>query len=336
MQLDGIPITSVPLPLLLLNQKGFVQAANFLAQECLEISNQRLINQHLSEIFSPDSEVRRLLKRLAVTGEAVSNHCLHLGNANIPFTLHARPFADGVAVLLVAEAIRHEVNAYLKQKEMAEAVARIALEMAHEIKNPLAALRGAAQWLSERPESEDAKEATRMMMAEVDRISERVDDFLQLGTPSSAGMQLVNIHSMLEEVCNPIAEVHLQRVFDPGLPEIMVNSSRLRQAIENLWTNALEAGSRKIELHTRALSSTRLPEYNGPVIEILIVSDGADIPEQLIDHIFEPFVTGKQRGSGLGLAIVQRIMQEHDGRVIFDTKPGRTTFTLQLPLRGIR
>ncbi len=335
MQLDDISIASVPLPLLLLDSDGFVQAANFLAQECLGRSDQRLKNQHLSEMFSPDSEVRRLLKQLAATGEAVSNHCLNLGNANIPFTLHARPFADGVAVLLVAESIRHEVNVHLKQKEMAEAVARIALEMAHEIKNPLAALRGAAQWLSEHSESEDAKEVTRMMMAEVDRIGERVDDFLQLGTRSSAGMQLVNIHSILEEVCSPIAEVHIQRLFDPGLPEIMVNPSRFRQAIENLWTNALEAGSRKIELHTRSLSTTRLPEYNGPVIEIRMVSDGENIPEQLMDHIFEPFVTGKQRGSGLGLAIVQRVMQEHDGRVILDTKPGLTTFTLQLPLRGI-
>jgi two-component system nitrogen regulation sensor histidine kinase GlnL len=335
MQPEMISIASVPLPLLLLDREGYVHSANFLAQECLGRSEQRLKKQHLSNLFSPDVEVMRLLKRITDTGEAVSNHNLNLGGRSMPFTLHGGVVPGGIAVLLVAEAIRHEVSIHTRQKEMAEAVARIALEMAHEIKNPLAALRGAAQWLSEHTHSEDAKEATRMMMAEVDRIRIRVDDFLQLGPRSDTGMQLVNIHSMLDEVSNPMAEIEIKRMFDPSLPEILANPFRLRQAIENLWTNALEAGSRCIEWHTRMLSTVHLPEYNGPAIEVSIVSDGGDIPEQLKDHIFEPFVTSKQRGSGLGLAIVQRVMQEHNGRVMFESEPGRTTFTLQLPLRGM-
>jgi len=334
MPLKSNPITAIPLPLLLLDANGLVLGANFLAQDCLGISERSLENRHLSTFFSPDQEVHRLLSRLVDTGEEVSDHCLYLRSTDMPFSLHAGQVKGGMAIVLIPEGVRAEVNIQLRQKGMAEAVARIALEIAHEIKNPLTALRGATQWLSEHSDSGESMEATRMMLSEVDRIRERIDDLLQLGPRADTGMQLVNIHSILDDVCKPIGGVQLRRVFDPSLPELMANPVRLRQAIENLWVNALEAGSRHIEWSTRVVPMASIPMHVGVTIEARIVSDGVDIPDQLREHLFEPFVTGKKRGSGLGLAIVQRVMLEHEGRVLLQSEQGRTTFILQLPLRS--
>jgi len=333
MQLSAIPISAIPLPLLLIDAEGFLHGAKLQAQDCLGLSERSLENQHLSRIFSPDPEVRRLIKKIAETGEEVSDHCLSLRSTGMPFSLHAGQATDGIVVVLIPEGVREEVNIQLRQKEMAETVARIALEMAHEIKNPLTALRGATQWLSEHSDSGESIEATRVMLLEVDRIRERIDDLLQLGPRAETEIQLVNIHSILDDVCRPIGGVRLRRVYDPSLPEIMANPTRLRQAIENLWINALEAGSHHIEWSTRVVSTTQLPMYVGAAIEARIISDGANIPDHLREHIFEPFITGKQRGSGLGLAIVQRVMHEHEGRVLLRAEQGRTAFILQLPLR---
>ena len=172
------------------------------------------------------------------------------------------------------------------------------------------------------------------MLSEVDRIRERIDSFLQLGPRADINMQPINIHALIDEVCQPPAGVNLRRVYDPSLPPLLAHASRLRQAIENLWSNALEAGSTHIEWQTRIAPMVRLPgHHRGAVLEVRITSDGSPIPEQLREHLFEPFVTGKQRGSGLGLAIVQRVMQEHGGRISLKSVHNRTSFILHLPIR---
>lgn len=234
---------------------------------------------------------------------------------------------------MVPEGNRTEVEKQAKRQEMAEAVARIALEMAHEVKNPLAALRGASQWLSERGNDEEITEITARMLSDVDRIRERIDSFLQLGPRADIAMQPVNIHALLDDVCRAPEGVQLHRVYDPSIPLLVVHESRLRQAIENLWSNAVEAGSTLIEWQTRIASMVALPGHQGLVVELKITSNGTPIPDSLKEHLFQPFVTGKERGNGLGLAIVQRVVQEHGGRVKLSSGHGRTSFVLHLPLK---
>ncbi len=327
-----IAISNLPLPMLILDGRGKITHANILAEERLGTSAKKLAGRHLSDFFAPSSEVNAMLERVSlgetVTDDAFSNRLTHA-----PYSLHLGPHEGGTAVLMVPEGNRAEVEKQAKRQELAEAVARIALEMAHEVKNPLASLRGASQWLSEQSKDADVTEISTHMLSEVDRIRERIDSFLQLGPRADIAMEPINIHALLDDVCRPPDGLQLHRVYDPSIPLLTVHEARLRQAIENLWRNALEAGSTLVEWQTRMASMVTLPGHPGAVVEVRITSNGAPVPDSLREHLFQPFVTGKERGSGLGLAIVQRVVQEHGGRVKMVSEHGRTSFVLHLPLR---
>lgn len=323
----------IPLPMLTFSAEGRIESANIEAQSRLNLSTHALRGQHIANLFGPESEIKSIMKHLSESGQPLSDHGLFLRRSGEPCALHVGEFEDGYVLVMVPEANRQEHDLQARRQEMAEAVARIALEMAHEVKNPLAALRGAAQWLAEQPTSDAQREAITMMLGEVDRIRQRIDDFLQLGPRADIGMEPVNIHQMIDEVCRPVAGVAIRRVFDPGLPPVQAHASRLRQAIENLWSNALEAGAEHIEWQTRINPAIRLHGSKGPVLEIRISNDGASIPPALLEQIFEPYVTvGKKRGSGLGLALVQRVVLEHKGQISVKSDNGRTAFVLRLPL----
>ena len=331
--LKEIAISNLPLPMLLLDGRGKIVDANVMAEEQLGTSARKLAGRHLSDFFEPSSGIDAMLERVS-QGETVTDNAFSSRLTHMPFSLHLGPHGSGSALLMVPEGNRSEVERQAKRHEMAEAVARIALEMAHEVKNPLASLRGASQWLSEQAGDKDTVEISTHMLSEVDRIKERIDSFLQLGPRADIAMEPINIHALLDDVCRAPEGVHLHRVYDPSLPKLLVHEARLRQAIENLWRNALEAGSTLIEWQTRMASMVALPGHQGAVVELKITSNGAPIPESLMEHLFQPFVTGKERGSGLGLAIVQRVVQEHAGRVKLSSEAGRTIFVLHLPLKN--
>jgi len=329
---ESIAASAIPLPMLMLDSEGFVTNANMEAQSTMGMSERALSGRHLCNLFAPESEIQLMVNRMQGYDGALSCHGLCERESNAPCSLHIGPAANGYALLMVPETSRQEMDHQAQRQEMAEAVARIALEMAHEVKNPLTGLRGAAQWLSEQLSQPDQKEAATMMLGQVDIIRERIDSFLQLGPRAAIGMEDINIHSLIDDVCHPVDNVTLRRVFDPSLPLIQAHAGRLRQAIENLWTNALEAGATHIEWLTRVNTTIKLPEHKGPVLEVRITNDGEPIPQHIQDHLFEPFVTGKTRGSGLGLALIQRVMQEHNGQVKLQSETGRTSFILHLPI----
>jgi len=333
MQPDSIGLSALPLPLILLDLDGRITHANILAQEALGKSIKRLTGLQLADIFSPRPEVEKLLKRLS-PHSGVSDHQICILTTRMPVSLHLACYEQGMTVLFVPEAHRAEVDQHTKRHEMAEAVARIALEMAHEVKNPLAALRGATQWLSEQELPTSSKEAVTQILVGVDRIRDRIDNFLQVGPRAQVQMEQTNIHALIQDVLHYQDGINIARVFDPSLPEIMVHPARFRQALENLWQNALEAADKKIEWQTRMAPLVHLPGHHGKVIEISVTNDGMMIPEELQERLFEPYVTGKKRGSGLGLALVERVMFEHGGRVQMKSENGRTTMTLQLPVKS--
>jgi len=330
--LDPAIVTAIPLPIMTLNADGCVTAANIEAQSEMNISENALSGQHISQLFAPESEITAIMQHIRQTSQPLSDHDLCLRSSGEPCALHLGAMKEGYVVVMVPEANRQEHELHAKRQEMAEAVARIALEVAHEVKNPLAALGGGAQWLAEQVEQEDQREAIGMMLNEVDRIRQRIDDFLQLGPRAAIQMDAVNIHKMIDDVCRAVDGVSLHRVYDPSLPKIQAHAGRLRQAVENLWRNALEAGATHIEWQTRINPTVQLANCKGPVLEMRITNDGATIPEALRKQIFEPYVTGKTRGNGWGLALGQRIMQEHKGQASLQPEVGRTTFILRMPM----
>lgn len=322
----------MPIAVILVNREGNVTHANELAQGHMGTSLRCMSERHLADFLQPSSEVKTMIGR-ALEGETVADDAFCGRHNHMPYLLHFGPMQDeqGVVIGLIPEANRSEVEEHVKRHEMAETVARIALEMAHEVKNPLAALRGAAQLLHEQSTG-DAAEISAHILAEVDRIKERIDTFLQVGPRADMAMTEINIHALLDDVCKASEHVQVRRVYDPSLPNLWVHETRLRQAIENLWVNALEAESTCIIWETRIAPLVALPGHQGMVVELSMRSNGHPVPATLKDRLFEPYVSNKARGSGLGLAVVQRVVQEHNGRISLKERAGDTTFVMHLPI----
>ncbi|MBF0281216.1 MAG: GHKL domain-containing protein [Zetaproteobacteria bacterium] len=331
-------ILELPFAGISLDKEGNIAKVNHLAESHFGTSNRQLQQRPLSSWFD-DGEHLTTLIAAACQGES-SSATLWLKRPYKPLTLHIAPTDDEIFILLIDETYRIQAEDLRQQHAITDAVARIALEMAHEIKNPLAALRAAAQWLSESAKEKELEIALHMI-GETDRIKDRIDTFLQLGPRANTAMEPINIHALIDAVTLSDIQANtmkLIRNFDPSIPPLMMHANRMRQAFENLWRNAIEANSTIIEWRTRITAANHhLLEHEGSVVEISICNDGKPIPRDLIDHIFDPFITSKQRGSGLGLAIVQRVIQEHHGLLKLNTHAQMTSFTIQLPLnRGLQ
>ena len=209
--------------------------------------------------------------------------------------------------------------------------------LAHELRNPLAGLKGAAQLLSRRIDADDAgaRELVELIGSEVDRLTQLLDRMLQ-PTPPQPHTAL-NIHAVLERVLR-LAEsdagwtVKLVRDYDPSLPELRGDADRLVQAVWNLVRNAIEAGAREVVLRTRAEHGVRIGDaLHAMALRLEIIDDGHGVPEALAEQVFLPLVSGRADGSGLGLALAQQVTREHRGTIAYRSRPGHTVFTLLLP-----
>ncbi|MBN6150662.1 PAS domain-containing sensor histidine kinase [Xanthomonas sp. AmX2] len=209
--------------------------------------------------------------------------------------------------------------------------------LAHELRNPLAGLKGAAQLLARRAvhRDEDERELIELIGAEIERLNTLLD---QLLSPSPARPHaMLNIHAVLERVLR-LAEneggwsVRLQRDYDPSIPEFLGDADRLTQAVWNLVRNAIQAGAAQVTLRTRVEHGQRIGDrVHARGLRLEIVDDGRGVPEELAEHLFLPLVSGRAEGSGLGLALAQQVAREHAGALSFRSRPGHTVFTLLLP-----
>ncbi|MDR0184367.1 two-component system sensor histidine kinase NtrB [Lysobacter arvi] len=212
--------------------------------------------------------------------------------------------------------------------------------LAHELRNPLAGLKGAAQLLARRLEPErnggDAPELVAMIGSEVERLTALVDRLLTPAPPRPHAP--LNIHAVLERVLR-LAEseagwaVRLVRDYDPSLPEFAGDADRLMQAVWNLVRNAIEAGATNVTLRTRAEHAVRIADAVHPIaLRLEISDDGRGVPDELTERLFLPLVSGRAEGSGLGLALAQQVAREHRGSLAYRSRPGHTVFTLLLPM----
>jgi two-component system nitrogen regulation sensor histidine kinase GlnL len=212
--------------------------------------------------------------------------------------------------------------------------------LAHELRNPLAGLKGAAQLLARRAEArldnDEERELTALISSEVDRLAALLDRLLSPLPPRPHAP--LNIHAVLERVLR-LAEndagwaVRLVRDYDPSLPELVGDDDRLTQALWNLVRNAIEAGAANVTLRTRAEHGVRIGDAaHALVLRLEIVDDGRGVPEALAERVFLPLVSGRAEGSGLGLALAQQVAREHRGSLAYRSRPGHTVFTMLLPL----
>jgi two-component system nitrogen regulation sensor histidine kinase GlnL len=210
--------------------------------------------------------------------------------------------------------------------------------LAHEVKNPLAGIRGAAQLLKRRLTEPELARLADMIMAEADRLANLADRLLHGGRKPH--LTSVNLHEVTERARAVIASeaaasVQIERDYDPSLPGLRGDADRLLQLLLNLMRNALQAGATRISVRTRAAHNVLIGERPARLAaRIDIIDNGRGVPEALRESLFLPLVSGRADGTGLGLALAQEIAREHGGAVIHESHTGLTVFALLLPLGG--
>ncbi len=207
--------------------------------------------------------------------------------------------------------------------------------LAHELKNPLAGLRGAAQLLQRRVDSEDLRALAGLIIGEADRLAALANRLLHHDGAAQLGP--VNIHHLLERVAELLqaepSPPRLRHDYDPSVPDVHGDAGRLQQVLLNLARNALEAGAQTLGLRTRVEHGLRLGErVLRMALRVDVIDDGAGVPAALRDTLFQPLVSGRADGTGLGLALSREIAHEHGGELRYASRPGETVFSLYLPL----
>jgi two-component system nitrogen regulation sensor histidine kinase GlnL len=213
--------------------------------------------------------------------------------------------------------------------------------LAHEIKNPLGGLRGAAQLLERELHSEDQKEYTRVIIDEADRLQKLVNRLL--GPSGMPKNQNVNIHEIIEYVRNvvsaeDIGDIALHRDYDTSIPEIIGDPDLLIQALLNIVSNARQALGKQgnITIRTRVLRKFTIgQQHHRLVVKLDVIDDGPGIPQDIKDKIFYPMVTSRAEGTGLGLSIAQRLIHQHGGLIECESQPGHTVFSILLPISQV-
>jgi two-component system nitrogen regulation sensor histidine kinase GlnL len=216
----------------------------------------------------------------------------------------------------------------------------MARQLAHEIKNPLGGLRGAAQLLERELPSDELREYTRVIIGEADRLCALVDSLL--GPARPVRRERINVHEILDRVyrlarAEAPAGVGIERDYDPSLPLLTLDRDLLVQAMLNLARNAVQAlaGRGRLTLRSRALTNATIgTERHRVVASLQFEDDGPGVPPELGETIFYPLVTARAGGTGLGLAVAQDIATRHGGIIEFDSRPGHTVFSLLLPMEN--
>lgn len=327
-------------PVAWVDSSGRIESANQAFARWLQVSPRRVPGQPLAAFeFEGDALSSRLA---AVPGDATTQQLRRVPLA-FPGQLQPR-FAD---LWLTPRPLggwcieAHPVDEFPGDDPahaLPQAFSAALRGLAHELRNPLAGLKGAAQLLARRHRDDDESAGlTGLIEAEVERLTGLLDRLL---TPlPSQPLAPLNIHGVLERVLH-LAEgeagwtVKLLRDYDPSLPDIHGDTDRLTQALLNLVRNAMQAGAANVQLRTRAEHGVRIAETLHPLaLRLEIVDDGRGVPEDLTDRLFLPLVSGRAEGSGLGLALAQQVAREHGGSLTYRSRPGHTVFTLLLPLR---
>ena len=342
----------LPQAILTIAADDAIEDANAAAESFFDISKALLVGQKISRLLPFGSSVLTLIEQVRERGAAINEYKLDLGfwgpMGDRKVDAHCAPLPQqngGVLLVLQERTIADKIDRQLTHVGAARSVSGLASMLAHEIKNPLSGIRGAAQLLEAGLGDED-RALTRLICEETDRIVRLVDRMEVFSNSAPLQREKLNIHVVLDHV-RRIAisgfarHVRFSENYDPSLPPVYGSRDQLVQVLLNLVKNAAEAigdaVDGEIELSTafRPGVSLRMQGSKAPVglpLEICVRDNGPGVPEDIRAHLFDPFVTTKTSGSGLGLALVAKIIHDHGGIVECDSHERRTTFRILMPM----
>jgi len=343
---------SLPLAVILLGPSLTIASANPEAEQFLGQSARRLVGRDLSEViaFSETAIMERLReKETPISAREIDAIVPGLGPRRVDVTV--APVADKPGWQLVTLHDNSTIEALGEDSgSIGDSVLRGPEILAHEIKNPLAGIRGAAQLLARKVKGKD-RSLTDLIASEVDRIANLIEQMQLLSGKTTAPVQACNLHEITRKAISVIEAAEktsarnlgIEEEFDPSLPDVLGNQDSMVQILINLISNAREANSdnakARIIVRTRFASGLQLHEPRSRrsvrlPVELRISDNGPGVDPSLRDHIFEPFVTTKKSGQGLGLALVRKLVRDMSGRISHerDETNGWTHFRIHLPL----
>ena len=345
-------VDALPNPLIVLDEDERICLANVAAEDYFQASSNVLTRHRLGDLVPFSSPVFGSVAQARASAGVVNEYSFAVGTprlggerlVDIQATLmHDEP--RFVIVMLLERSMAHKIDRQLTSRGAARSVSGMATMLAHEIKNPLAGIRGAAQLL-EQSAGEDDRVLTRLICEEADRIVKLVDRMEVFADKRPIDREPLNIHAVLEHV-KRLAQSgfarHIRFVedYDPSLPAVLGNRDQLIQVFLNLVKNAAEsigpnATDGEIQLTTAFRPGVRLslPGAKSRVslpLEFCVKDNGPGVSEDLLPHLFDPFVTTKTTGTGLGLALVAKIIGDHGGIIECESQPRRTLFRVLMP-----
>jgi two-component system nitrogen regulation sensor histidine kinase GlnL len=347
-------LAAIPVGVAATDAAGRTALQNPEASRILGVSWETTAGRELAQVLGRNHPLAELIREAVEARRLVSRHACEL----IQFPI-GRPLVvdlavsplgvedevQGVVVTLTDRTIGRELEELVLLRRRTEEFAQLAAGIAHEIRNPLGGIHGAAQLMLQKLDRGDLSRYPELIRDETDRIRRLLDDLAQLTRGEDLQLRPANLHRVLDDLLqlhrhDPEWEgVELVREYDPSIPEIAIDPDRIAQVALNLLRNAVHAvgGKGRVRVRTRVETQFQLSPGSGQptgVVHLEVEDDGPGIPEPDLAHIFTPFFTRNDRGTGLGLAIAQHWAVRHGGRIRARSTPGEgTRMRVTLPLR---
>lgn len=344
--LAGAILGNVVTATLLLSEDLIIRFANPAAELLFSQSSQRMVDSPLTQLVQHASMDLALISQPLQSGQSITDSDVTFVVDGRPLMLEvtASPLTYQGELLLLIEMRKigqqRRLSQELNQHAQQQAAKLLVRGLAHEIKNPLGGLRGAAQLLEKMLPTPELSEYTQIIIEQADRLRELVDRLL--GPQKPGKKQSENLHAILEKVRQLVEleagpQLNMERDYDPSLPDILMDAAQVEQAMLNIVSNAAQILAQQekqtITIRTRTVHQANIHgQRHKLAARIEITDNGPGIPIALQDTLFYPMVSGREGGTGLGLSISQNLIDQHNGKIDVESWPGQTTFTIYLPL----